>query len=83
MDHADAVAFRAFCDEYFPDVADRRLRHGDPATAIVDEARNGPIDAIVMGHHSHGLLERLLTGSVARAVLEHAPCPVIVVPTTA
>lgn len=80
LDHADAQAFQTFCDTHFPDVADRRLRHGDPAMAIVEEARNGAIDAIVMGHHRHGLLERLMTGSVARTVLEHAPCPIIVVP---
>jgi len=38
------------------------------------------VDMILMGHHRHNLLERLLSGSVARSVLAHAPCPVLVMP---
>ena len=80
LDRADAAAFVAFCNTHFPGVTDRRLRHGDPATAILDEVGSGGIDAVLMGHRHHGFFERLVSGSVARAVLEQAPCPVIVVP---
>lgn len=80
LDRADAAAFLSFCDRHFPTVTDRRLRQGDPAGVILEELHNGALDALVMGHRQHGFFERLVTGSVARTVLEGAPCPVIVVP---
>ena len=35
--------------------------------------------AIVIGSHGHGWLQRMLIGSVSKHVLNHAPCPVLVV----
>jgi universal stress protein A len=52
---------------------------GDPATAIIDTARNKAVDAIVIGTHGRKALMRVLMGSVAEQVLRDAPCPVIVV----
>lgn len=43
----------------------------------VTEERNAP--ALVVGSHGHSGLRELLLGSTSRAVLQHAPCPVIVV----
>ena len=37
-------------------------------------------DMLVVGHHTRGVLDRLLSGTVSEAVLEHATCPVVVVP---
>lgn len=47
---------------------------------IVNYAREKQIDLIIMGTRRHGVLRRLLMGSVTKAVIEHAPCPVMLVP---
>jgi nucleotide-binding universal stress UspA family protein len=55
------------------------LLEGDPASEIVDFARDASIDLIVMGTHGRTGLERLLMGSVAEKVMRDAPCSVLVV----
>jgi nucleotide-binding universal stress UspA family protein len=52
---------------------------GDPATEIVDYAREAGVERIVMGTHGRTGTERLLMGSVAEKVLRDAPCSVLVV----
>jgi nucleotide-binding universal stress UspA family protein len=52
------------------------VRQGDPRTVIVDEASEWGADLIVVGSHGHTGLKRLLLGSVAQAVVAHAPCSV-------
>lgn len=56
------------------------MRVGDPAEMLVDEAEERGIDLIVIGSHGRTGLERLRMGSVARKVLTHAHCSVLVVP---
>ncbi len=58
---------------------DTAVRQGDPQTVIVDEASEWGADLIVVGSHGHTGLTRLLLGSVAQAVVAHAPCSVEVV----
>lgn len=77
---ADAQALERFVQERFARPVQAVVREGDPATVIVEDAQAQGADVLMLGHHRHGLLERLLTGSVARRVLEHAPCPVLVIP---
>jgi nucleotide-binding universal stress UspA family protein len=55
------------------------LLEGDPASEIVDYAREAGIDLIVMGTHGRTGLERLLMGSVAEKVMREAQCSVLVV----
>jgi nucleotide-binding universal stress UspA family protein len=55
---------------------DTAVRQGDPRTVIVDEATEWKADLIVVGSHGHTGLKRLLLGSVAQAVVAHAPCSV-------
>ncbi|MEO7731504.1 MAG: universal stress protein [Kofleriaceae bacterium] len=55
-----------------------KLLKGVPWTAITDAAMEG-VDVIVIGTHGRTGLARILLGSVAEAVVRHAPCPVIVV----
>lgn len=50
-----------------------------PVTAILDEARGRRAGAIVVGWRGHGVLRRLLAGSVSRGVVRQARCPVLVV----
>lgn len=54
-------------------------RVGDPATEILAAASASNADLIVIGTHGRTGLKRLLLGSVARNVLQHAPCSVLVV----
>ena len=62
-----------------------RIEHlyeeGDPATAILQIARERECDLIVMGTHGRTGLSHLLMGSVAEKVLRKAPCPVLTVKT--
>lgn len=56
-----------------------RVGVGDPAHEILDLARVGEFDLIVMGTHGrHGIAHALL-GSVAEKVVRRASCPVLTV----
>lgn len=52
---------------------------GGPAAEIVKAAKEWPADLIVIGSHGRGGVQRALLGSVAEAVMRHAPCLVLVV----
>jgi universal stress protein A len=52
---------------------------GKPAAEIVRAAQYWPADLILIGTHGREGLQRVLLGSVAEAVVRHAPCPVIVI----
>lgn len=56
-----------------------RLADSPPAQAIVREAARIAAHVIVMGWRGHGIIRRLLAGSVSRAVVREAPCSVLVV----
>lgn len=56
--------------------ADRR--DGDAATALLAAAHSSDADLIVMGTHGRTGLARLVLGSVARNVLHHARCSVLI-----
>jgi len=49
------------------------------AQAIVEYARQEPIDLIVTGTHGRGAVSHMLLGSVAERVVRVAPCPVLTV----
>jgi len=56
-----------------------RTLGGPPAWSIVDAAREGKYDLIVIGTHGRTGLPRVLLGSVAENVVRHADCPVLTV----
>jgi nucleotide-binding universal stress UspA family protein len=60
-----------------------RVRTGDAAAQILEAASEYDSDLIVTGSRGLGQLERLLLGSVARNVLVHAGCSVLIVRTSA
>jgi universal stress protein A len=55
------------------------LRVGYPFDEIVLMANHFDVDLIIIGSHGRGGISRLLVGSTAERVVEHAPCPVLVV----
>jgi nucleotide-binding universal stress UspA family protein len=57
----------------------RQTVPGDPLRTILDTARDGGYDLIVIG--THGRIGRIhaLVGSVAEGVVRNAPCPVLTV----
>jgi nucleotide-binding universal stress UspA family protein len=58
--------------------ADTSVRQGDPAAEILAAAGDWSADLIIIGTRGQTGLTRLLHGSVARKVLEHAHCSVLV-----
>lgn len=58
--------------------ADPVSREGDPAGTIVAFAAEDAADLIVLGTHGRTGLQRLLLGGVARNVLLHADCSVLI-----
>jgi nucleotide-binding universal stress UspA family protein len=60
-------------------MADADRREGDAATEILAAATTSRADLIVVGTRGRTGLTRLVLGSVARNVLQHATCSVLVV----
>ena len=54
------------------------LREGSAAGQLLVEAENA--DLLVVGSRGHGGFVGLLLGSVSHQVVNHAPCPVVIVP---
>ena len=55
------------------------VKTGQPARAIVDFAKRGKFDAIVLGSRGLGDIEGFLLGSVSHKVTHDAPCTCITV----
>jgi nucleotide-binding universal stress UspA family protein len=55
------------------------IRHGVPYKEIAALAREQGVDLIVIGQVGSRGPRRILIGSVTERVIEHAPCPVLVV----
>jgi nucleotide-binding universal stress UspA family protein len=58
---------------------DRTILAGRPATLIVDAATDLRSELVVLGSRGRGPLRSMLLGSVSAEVVDHAPCPVLVV----
>jgi len=77
-----------FCQEELDEDSDMSSRvsslvvkEGLPGEIIVQTAQDKEADLIVVGTHRNvGGLKRMLIGSTARYVTQHATCPVLVVP---
>jgi nucleotide-binding universal stress UspA family protein len=52
---------------------------GDPRYEIVEHARQGGYDLIVMGTHGRSGIAHVILGSVAERVVRGAHCPVLIV----
>lgn len=68
--HARAAAARV--DAYFETAV------GHPAEQIIYHAEKHNVDLIVLGHRGRTAFEKLLLGSIAKQVMNHATCAVLV-----
>ena len=55
------------------------IKHGTPAEAIVETAREQNCDLIVVGTHGHGTFADVFVGSTAKWIIKHSPIPVLVI----
>jgi nucleotide-binding universal stress UspA family protein len=76
--HGEAAAFATEIASMFPGSSTRVL-DGEPGTELCRLAEEEAVGVIVVGSHGAGLLRRVLLGSVSHHVLQHAPCPVLIV----
>lgn len=51
---------------------------GHPAEQIVRRAEEWGAELIIVGHRGRSFFDRWLVGSVAKSVIDHAVCPVLV-----
>jgi nucleotide-binding universal stress UspA family protein len=56
------------------------VREGSTSKVLLEVAKDSDADILVVGARGHGGFAGLLLGSVANAVINHAPCPVAVIP---
>lgn len=70
----EGAKYFAHCDTKL----EKKLIWGDAPYAIVQEARIGKYDLIVIGSRGLGGVESMLIGSVSLHVVQQAPCAVMV-----
>lgn len=71
------IALERFIDREFPDMKVKAAStEGDPATMIVDYARENEVDLVMMPTAGRGSFRRLLLGSVTAKVLHDTSVPV-------
>jgi nucleotide-binding universal stress UspA family protein len=64
--------------EKYPDVTIRRaVTMASPTAALLDHADDAQL--VVVGSRGHGGFAGLVVGSTSRALIYHAPCPLLVV----
>ena len=76
--HQDVAIAHRYLAEYRVE-AEMKIAYGDPVEQIRKEAAEGDYDFIVVGSHGRGPVGRMFLGSVSTALLEAAPCAVLVV----
>ncbi|CAN5735563.1 hypothetical protein BH10ACT1_BH10ACT1_00730 [soil metagenome] len=77
-DRAESTVELAELNEVLEVTAEPLVEIGEPGPVICEVAARVGADVVVMGSHGHGWLQRVLIGSVSHHVLQHAPCPVLV-----
>lgn len=77
-ERAESTVELAQLNDVLEVAAEPIVESGDPGPTICDVAARVGADVIVLGSHGHGWLQRVLIGSVSHHVLQHAPCPVLV-----
>lgn len=78
--HADEI-LRAALKEVgpTPNEVKTEMLEGSAAEVIIEVANTRQVDLIVVGSRGLGQLAGLLLGSQSQKIIQHAPCPVLVV----
>ena len=61
-----------------PEAVTVKAVHGFPVNELIDASKDA--DMVVLGSRGAGGFTRLMMGSVAGQVAQHAHCPVLIVP---
>ena len=75
-----ALVDKALAGQPRPENMQVELRTGNPVVVLIELGRTA--DLLVVGARGRGGFRHLLTGSVATQLVNHAPCPVTIVPST-
>lgn len=59
-------------------VVERRVVRGHPAEVLLEQAKDA--DLLVVGRHGHGGFVEAIVGSISQHCINHATCPVVVIP---
>jgi nucleotide-binding universal stress UspA family protein len=78
MIQAETDKVLAALDGPHPDSVTVKAVHGFPVEELINAGKDA--DMIVLGSRGTGGFTRLMMGSVAGQVVQHAPCPVLIVP---
>lgn len=65
----------------FPPDTQLRLKRGDPASELLETAREEDAELLVVATGGLGTASPVLLGGTASALMDESPCPVVVVPT--
>ena len=65
--------------EVLDGVVQTEVEVGHPGTVICEYAAEHASDVIVIGSHERSFWERIIDPSVGKHLIDHAPCPVLVV----
>lgn len=60
--------------------AQAMLLKGDAARLILEKSKALGVEIIILGSHGHGRLHKALLGSTSEAIIRHAACSVLIVP---
>ena len=74
----DPVALGLLRDRPGVTVVSKRIGGDSASVALLDEAKSFGADLIICGHRGHGPFVTMFLGSVARELVEHSRCPVLV-----
>jgi nucleotide-binding universal stress UspA family protein len=69
-----------FAEHCFPRATDLRVEIGDPADRLIALAEEEDAELIVVGCRGRGEIRAELLGRVSSALMNRAPCPVVVMP---
>lgn len=68
-------------EENNPHLADVKreiiVEEGNPADIVIETAREGQFNLILIGHRGHSTIERLVVGSTATSIARYAHCSIL------
>jgi nucleotide-binding universal stress UspA family protein len=76
--HQDVAIAHRYLAEFGVE-AEMKIAYGESVEEIRKEAADGDYDFIIVGSHGRGPVGRMFLGSVSTALLEAAPCAVLIV----